>query len=60
VPPAIVALLRDATARQRPDATALTFESAMPAITAVAAPIVIPGRPARLANVDWAVLVEER
>jgi hypothetical protein len=57
--PSIVARLREAAQDRRQDAPSLTFDSELPAITA-AEPIVIPGRPGRLGDVGWAVLVEER
>jgi hypothetical protein len=57
--PSIVARLRVAAQDRRQDSPSLTFDSDVPAITA-AEPIVIPGRPGRLGDVGWAVLVEER
>jgi hypothetical protein len=57
--PSIVARLRVAARDRRQDSPSLTFDSDVPAITA-AEPIVIPGRPGRLGDVGWAVLVEER
>jgi serine/threonine protein kinase len=57
--PSIVARLRDAAGHRHHDSPSLTFDSDTPTITA-AEPIVIPGRPGRLGEVDWAVLVEER
>ena len=63
-PAAVVARLREAAARRRSfptpkHAADLAFDVEVPTIAA-AEPIVIPGRPDRIADVGWAVLVHER
>ena len=57
--PAIVARLRQAAGQSPRRVTAIDIGRASQRIAA-AEPIIIPGRPTNLANVGWAVLVQER
>jgi hypothetical protein len=63
-PPAVVARLKDVAARRHrlpapADPAELAFDVEVPTIAA-AEPIVILGRPERLADIGWAVIVHER
>ena len=59
VNPGIVARLRTAAAQAPQKVSAIDVGVSSDRIAA-AEPIIIPGRPANLANIGWAVLVQER
>ena len=59
VNPDIVARLRTAAAQAPQKVSAIDVDVSSDRIAA-AEPIIIPGRPAHLANIGWAVLVQER